>query len=73
MPSGERSEPGREAILRALESHDVLYVVIGGAAAQSRGWPERTDDLDVTPEPSPGNLSRLAAAVEEARWRLPRG
>lgn len=65
MPAGERPEPGREAILRALESHEVLYVVIGGAAAQARGWPERTDDLDVTPESSPGNLARLAAAVEE--------
>ena len=65
MSDGERPEPGREAILRALERHEVLYVVIGGAAAQARGWPERTDDLDVTPEPSPGNLSRLAAAVDE--------
>jgi hypothetical protein len=65
MPGAERSEPGREAILHALERHEVLYVVIGGAAAQARGWPERTDDLDVTPEASPRNLSRLAAAVEE--------
>jgi hypothetical protein len=65
MPAGERPEPGREAILRALECHEVLYVVIGGAAAQARGWPERTDDLDVTPEPSKGNLARLAAAVED--------
>jgi hypothetical protein len=65
MPQDERPEPGREAILQALERHQVLYVVIGGAAAQARGWPERTDDLDVTPEPSPSNLSRLAAAVEE--------
>ncbi len=65
MPNTERPEPGREAILQALERHEVLYVVIGGAAAQARGWPERTDDLDVTPEPSTGNLSRLAAAIEE--------
>ena len=41
------------------------YVVIGGAAAQARGWPGRTDDLDVTPERSQGNLARLAAAVED--------
>lgn len=42
------------------------YVVIGGgAAAQARGWPEPTDDIDVTPERSEGNLTRLAAAVEE--------
>jgi len=39
--------------------------VIGGAAAQARGWPEPTDDIDFTPERSEGNLSRLAAAVEE--------
>ena len=25
------------------------YVVIGGAATQARGWPEPTDDIDVTP------------------------
>jgi hypothetical protein len=65
MPDVERPEPGREAILQALERHQVLYVVIGGAAAQSRGWSGRTDDLDVTPEVSPVNLTRLAAAVEE--------
>jgi hypothetical protein len=58
-------EPGREAILRTLERHEVRYVVIGGAAAQARGWPEETKDLDVTPERSEGNLSRLAAAMEE--------
>jgi hypothetical protein len=65
MAEDERPEPGREAILQALERHEVLYVVIGGAAAQARGWPGRTDDVDVTPERSPGNLARLAAAVEE--------
>jgi len=65
MRAHERPEPGREAILRVLERHGVEYVVIGGAAAQSRGWPEETQDLDVTPERSRENLSRLADAVEE--------
>ncbi len=65
MTRGEHPEPGREAILAALERHEVLYVVIGGAAAQARGWPGRTDDIDVTPERSEGNLARLAAAVED--------
>jgi hypothetical protein len=46
-----------KAILVALERHQVLYVVIGGAAAQARGWPEPTDDIDVTPERFEGNLS----------------
>ncbi len=65
MRADERPEPGREAILGVLERHGVQYVVIGGAAAQSRGWPEETQDLDVTPERSRENLSRLADAVEE--------
>jgi hypothetical protein len=65
VSAAERPEPGREAILQVLERHEVDYVVIGGAAAQARGWPEHTEDLDVTPERSPGNLARLAAAMEE--------
>jgi hypothetical protein len=56
MPVSERPEPGREAILQTLERHEVLYVVVGGAAAQARGWPEETQDLDVTPEGSERNL-----------------
>ena len=65
MRADERPEPGREALLEALERHEVRYVVIGGAAAQARGWREETQDLDVTPERSEENLSRLAAAMEE--------
>ena len=65
MSTGEPADPGREAIVAALERHRVEYVVIGGAAAQARGWPEPTDDIDFTPERSQGNLSRVAAAVEE--------
>jgi predicted nucleotidyltransferase len=58
-------DDGRQAILDALERHEVRYVVIGGAAAQARGWQEPTDDIDVTPERSEDNLTRLAAAVAE--------
>jgi hypothetical protein len=65
MSTGEPADPGREATVAALERHGVEYVVIGGAAAQARGWPEPTDDIDLTPERSEGNLSRLAAAVED--------
>ena len=39
--------------------------MIGGAAAQARGWPRLTNDIDVTPERSKENLSRLADALEE--------
>lgn len=65
MPDDHSVDEGRQAILTALERHQVLFVVIGGAAAQARGWPEPTDDIDVTPERSESNLARLAAAVEE--------
>lgn len=62
---GRSIDAGRQTILAALERHQVRYVVIGGAAAQARGWPEPTDDIDVTPERSKDNLARLAAAIEE--------
>ena len=65
MRADEHPEPDREAILQALERHRVDYVVIGGAAAQARGWTEKTQDLDITPERSKENLSRLADVVEE--------
>jgi hypothetical protein len=58
-------DPGREAIIETLERHGVLYVVIGGAAAQARGWSQPTEDIDVTPERSEKNLECLAAAVVE--------
>lgn len=65
MSGADEKNPGREAILVALERHGVEYVVIGGAAAQARGWPRLTNDIDVTPERSKENLSRLADALEE--------
>lgn len=58
-------DEGRQAILDALGRHQVRYVVIGGAAAQARGWHEPTDDIDVTPERSDDNLTHLADAVAE--------
>ena len=39
--------------------------MIGAAAARARGWPEATEDIDLTPERSEANLSRLADALEE--------
>jgi hypothetical protein len=60
-------------MLRALESHAVDYVVIGGIAAALQGSPYVTTDLDVTPAREAQNLVRLAAALDEldARVRAP--
>lgn len=59
-------------ILSALAVHDVRYVLVGGMAAVLHGTPLPTEDVDVTPEPSSGNLARLAVALEQlgAQWRV---
>ncbi len=65
-------DEGRQAILTTLEQHEVRYVVIGGAGAQTHGWQEMTDDLDLTPARDRHNLGRLAVALTElgARFRV---
>jgi hypothetical protein len=60
-------------ILEVLERHRVLYVVIGGLAAELRGSPYVTRDVDVTPARTRENFSKLAAALREldAKLRIP--
>jgi hypothetical protein len=60
-------------ILEVLERHRVLYVVIGGLAAELRGSPYVTRDVDVTPARTRVNFTRLAAALREldAKLRVP--
>jgi hypothetical protein len=65
MRPDEPADPHLEAIIEVFERHEVDYVVIGGEAARARGWPDPTEDVDVTPERSQENLSRLADALEE--------
>jgi len=62
-----------DKILEALERHQVLYVVIGGLAAELRGSPYVTRDVDVTPAQTRENFTRLAAALREldAKLRIP--
>jgi hypothetical protein len=59
-----------EAIIAALDRHGVRYVIVGGVAARLHGSPTLTEDVDVTPERSTENLTRLAAALEELDARL---
>jgi hypothetical protein len=60
-PPPERFDPA--AILRALNEHGVCYVVIGGVAATLHGAPVVTYDLDLTPQQTRDNITRLAAAL----------
>jgi hypothetical protein len=62
-----------DEILEVLERHRVHYVVIGGLAAELRGSPYVTRDVDVTPARSRANFKKLAAALREldAKLRVP--
>ena len=46
------------------------YVLIGGVAARLHGSPDLTEDVDITPEESRENLTRLAVALREIGARL---
>ncbi len=66
------SEFKPEEILRILAEHEVRYVLIGGLAATLYGMAAPTFDVDITPEMSLENLSRLSAALKalDARIRV---
>ena len=50
-------------LLRALRDHGVDFVVIGGFSLAAHGYVRGTKDVDVVPDPEPGNLRRLAEAL----------
>lgn len=60
-------------ILEALVARRVQFVLIGGFAARLHGSPLPTEDVDVTPEMSTENLTRLSDALRDlgARVRHP--
>jgi hypothetical protein len=59
------------ALLEALHSHDVHFVVIGGVAVGAHGFVRGTEDLDLVPDPDPENLGRLSEALESLESTLP--
>jgi hypothetical protein len=63
MPQPAPYRPDR--LLEVLERHKVQYVVIGGLAAELRGSPYTTRDVDVTPSRDRANLRRLAEALKD--------
>ena len=58
------------AILTVLDRHQVRYVLVGGYAAQLHGATRPTTDIDVTPQPTRENLTRLSAALRELSARV---
>ncbi|MEJ7833777.1 MAG: hypothetical protein WKF79_12740 [Nocardioides sp.] len=57
-------------ILRDLVAHDVDFVLIGGLAAISHGSPYLTQDVDITPSVTMGNLAKLSAALTDLEARI---
>jgi hypothetical protein len=57
-------------IFRALNAHDVDYLIIGGVAVQAYGHVRTTQDVDVVVAPDLGNLERLSAALAQLGARL---
>jgi hypothetical protein len=54
-------------LLRVLRRHGVDFILIGGFSLAFHGHARGTDDVDVVPDPSPGNIERLWAALDELR------
>lgn len=57
-------------MLQALHAHGVRFVVIGGIASVFHGSAHATFDLDITPERSIENLTRLSVALHELDARV---
>lgn len=51
--------------VQLLNAHSVRYLVVGGYAVAFHGHPRYTKDLDLWIEPTPDNVRRLLAALEE--------
>ena len=54
-----------DELLLALRRAGVNFVVIGGIAVGVHGYVRATKDLDIVPDPEPGNFARLAALLRE--------
>jgi hypothetical protein len=57
------SLPDLRALLVTLSQAEVRYVVIGGIALGLHGGLRTTEDLDIVPDPDPGNLDRLCRVL----------
>jgi hypothetical protein len=62
--SGDPSALDFYALLRALLEHDAEFVLIGGFALGFHGVPRGTKAVDIVPDPSPANITRLWNALE---------
>ncbi len=62
---GEQLDPWE--LLRVLQEHRAMYVVVGAFARVLHGAPEQTSGIDIVPWPRAENLRHLDAALVELR------
>jgi hypothetical protein len=65
QPPGPQTPARFFDLLRVLSEHRVEFVVIGGLAVALHGYVRATKDIDIVPEQSPENLTRLWNALGE--------
>ena len=53
------------SLVRALNEHEVAYIVIGGLALLAQGLPRATQDIDLFIEVTEDNVARLKQALDE--------
>jgi hypothetical protein len=72
LPTAEGTSPELhlEVLIRALQRHNVEYLVVGGVAAQAYGATRPTKDLDCVVRQERQNLDRLGSALRELGARL---
>jgi hypothetical protein len=63
--------PDFKEFLRLLNSKEVRYLVVGGYALGVHGYVRATGDIDIWVERSPGNATKIAAAILEFGFRGP--
>jgi hypothetical protein len=64
-PPGPQTPARFLDLLRILAEHRVDFVVIGGLAVALHGYVRATEDIDIVPEQSRENLTRLWGALRE--------
>lgn len=62
--------PAFDQLLQRLAGADVRFVLVGGLAVNAWGVVRGTKDVDVVPDPDPGNLRRLAEVAVEVGGRV---
>ena len=72
QPPGPETPARFFDLLRVLSDHHVEFVLIGGFAVALHGHVRATKDVDIVPEQSPENLTRLWNALDELKAELAR-